>query len=65
MSDANVFTLILNEAERAELLRVLHDHLADTHAENRRTENPRYRGELREEEGVLRTLEEKVRRLTQ
>ena len=57
------YTLALTDEERQELLKVLEGVLVETHTEKRRTDNLDYREELRHEEGVLRALVEKVRKL--
>jgi hypothetical protein len=59
------YSLAINEAERAELLRVLEQFLQETHMERRRTEAPAYQQEVSREEALLRNLTEKVRRLGQ
>lgn len=58
------YTLCITEDERAELLRLLEQEVADIHVECRRTEAPDYHDRLREEETLLRLLTAKVRRLT-
>lgn len=63
MSMKTEYSLVLNEQERAELLRLLEAALVDTHAEKRRTEAPAYRVQVGTEESLLRGLTEKVRRL--
>jgi hypothetical protein len=60
---APTFTLVLTEAECAELLRIVNSFLIETHGENRRTENPQYRDELRREESLLRGLVQKIKQL--
>lgn len=57
------YSLLLNEQERVELLRLLEGALLETHAEKRRTEAPAYREQVRLEESLLRNLTEKVRHL--
>jgi hypothetical protein len=57
------YTLVLNDEERKELLRLLESSLTETHSEARRTEAPGYREQIHQEEALLRTLTEKVRRL--
>jgi len=56
------YNLNLSKEERTELLRLLEKTLVDTHAERRRTEAPRYQVEVAQEESMLRSLVEKVRK---
>jgi uncharacterized protein (DUF1778 family) len=58
------YTLVLNEEQRAELLRILENARVETHAELRRTEAPAYRDELHHEETVVQQLTAMVRKLT-
>jgi hypothetical protein len=60
---AGNFNLSINDEERQELLRILEQYLVDTHVERRRTEQPRYHDQVVHEEGVVRSLTEKVRQL--
>jgi hypothetical protein len=57
------YTLVLDEEQRAELLRLLENTLVETHAELRRTEGMAYRDELHREETALQRLTAKVRQL--
>jgi hypothetical protein len=55
------FTLVLNERERQELLRLLEQSLKDTRVEVHRTHTPGYRENVQLEEALLRGLLDKVR----
>jgi hypothetical protein len=55
------FHLMLNEAERAELLRLLDRDLRDTHVEARRTESLEFQEGVHHREHTLRALIEKLR----
>ncbi len=63
MPETKSLLLALDEAERAELQRVLEDVLMETRSEDRRTENASFRADLRREEQVLQRLLTKVREL--
>lgn len=64
MAEANTtYTLVLNEAEKRELLQVLENILAETHSEARRTDNLEFRAELHQEESTLKSLLAKMRQL--
>lgn len=54
-------TVILNEDERAELLRILNRELGDVRVEVHRTHSPEFREFVKTEEGILRRLSEKLR----
>jgi hypothetical protein len=56
------FTLVLNEREREELLRLLEQSLKDTRVEVHRTHTPGYRENVQLEEALLRGLLDKVRK---
>ena len=58
---AATFHLILDEAERAELLRLLERDLRDTHMEARRTESLEFQEGVHHREDTLRALIEKLR----
>jgi len=60
---ALVYTLELTEPEQAALLLLLDHAVIDLHGERRRTEAPQYHAEIVQEEGVIRNLAEKVRKL--
>ncbi|HEV3256190.1 MAG TPA: hypothetical protein VG013_04865 [Gemmataceae bacterium] len=55
------FTLVLNEPERAELLRILEQSLRDTRVEVHRTHTPDFREQVLQEEALLRNLLNKLR----
>lgn len=55
-------TLTFNEAERAQLLALLEREVRDTHAEARRTEAPDYQDAVHQQENVLQSLIDKLRR---
>jgi hypothetical protein len=54
-------TLVLNEPERRELLRLLNQALGDTRVEVHHTHTPGYREIVQQEEAVIRGLLEKLR----
>ena len=54
------FNLLINEQERAELLRVLKNSLGETRVEVHHTHTPAYRESVKEEEEVIRGLLEKI-----
>jgi hypothetical protein len=56
------YTLVLNEAERAELLRLLEHTLGETRVEAHRTHTPAYRERVLGQEAVIRGLLEKLGR---
>jgi hypothetical protein len=58
---ATKFILALDEAEHAELLKVLERELRETHAEARRTESPDFQEEVHHEESILASLIQKLR----
>jgi hypothetical protein len=58
-----IFTLTLDDEERAELLNVLERALRDAHGEARRTESPGFQARVHHEEIVLKSLIDKLRRL--
>jgi hypothetical protein len=53
--------LVLNEQERAVLLKLVEQAVHETHAEARRTEAPGYQAQVHQEEAALRGLLEKLR----
>jgi len=57
------YNLSMNDEERQELLRILEQYLVDTRVERRRTEKPSYHDQVVHEEGLVRSLTEKVRQL--
>jgi hypothetical protein len=62
---SRIYNLALDEEERMELLQVLEQWVTDTRDEKRHTDSIQYRDMVAGEESRLRTLLEKVRRLTQ
>jgi hypothetical protein len=62
---SRIYNLALDEEERKELLQVLEQWVTDTRDEKRHTHSTEYRAMVAGEESRLRTLLEKVRRLTQ
>jgi len=54
------FNLLINEQERAELLRVLKSSLGETRVEVHHTHTPGYRENVKHEEEVIRSLLQKV-----
>lgn len=54
------FNLLINEQERAELLRVLRNSLGETRVEVHHTHTPGYRESVKHEEEVIRGLLEKL-----
>jgi hypothetical protein len=57
------FSLVINEQERNELLRLLKNSLGETRVEVHRTHTPGYREDVKHEEQVIRNLLEKIQRL--
>jgi hypothetical protein len=55
------YTLVMNEQERAELVRVLSNYLGETRVEVHHTHTPGYREEVKHEEAVLRGLLTKLK----
>lgn len=54
------FNLLINEQERAELLRLLRNSLGETRVEVHHTHTPDYRESVKHEEEVIRGLLEKL-----
>ena len=54
------FNLVLNEQERAELLRILKNYLGETRVEVHHTHTPAYRENVQREENVIRGLLERL-----
>jgi len=54
------FNLLINEQERAELLRILESSLGETRVEVHHTHTPGYRENVKHEEEVIRSLLQKV-----
>lgn len=54
------FNLLINEQERAELLRVLKSSLGETRVEVHHTHTPGYRENVQHEEEVIRGLLKKI-----
>lgn len=57
------FTLSVNDVERQELLTLLEQTLQNSREERRRTDNPDYRSAIANEQSILQSLADKVRRL--
>ena len=54
------FNLMINDQERAELLRVLKTSLGETRVEVHRTHTPGFREDVQQEEAVIRSLLQKI-----
>jgi hypothetical protein len=57
------FSLMLNELERTELLRILKNSLGETRVEVHHTHTPGYRENVKHEEDTIRGLLQKVQNL--
>ncbi len=56
------FTLVIDDQERSELLRILERALGEARVEAHHTHTPDYREEVQQEEALLRGLLQRVRR---